>query len=88
MWQDLGLARLVERGQRLVHQQQARAGERAADGGALLFPWKASPAGGRADAICLCGPPPVELTGSDFGANQRQTKFCRTVREQAPVLKT
>jgi hypothetical protein len=36
--QDLGLARLVERGQRLVHQQQARVGEqRAADGNALLL---------------------------------------------------
>ncbi len=37
--EDLGLARHVERGQRLVHQQDARLGEqRAADGHALLLP--------------------------------------------------
>ena len=36
--QDLGLALLVERGERLVHQQQARVGEqRAADRDALLL---------------------------------------------------
>jgi hypothetical protein len=36
---DLGLARVVERGKRLVHQHQSRAGDqRAADGNALLFP--------------------------------------------------
>ena len=36
--QDLGLARVVERGQRLVHQDQLRAGEqRAADRDALLL---------------------------------------------------
>ena len=37
--QDLGLARHVERGQRLIHEQNARLREqRAADGDTLFFP--------------------------------------------------
>ncbi|MNL88004.1 hypothetical protein D3C87_2174620 [compost metagenome] len=35
--QDFGLARLVQRRQRLVHQQQARLGEQGASDGDALF---------------------------------------------------
>ena len=73
--QDLGLARLVERGERLVHQQEARAGEqRPADRDALLLAAgeSARPAvEQRADAEQLDDVVEVARCARAAGANQR-----------------
>ena len=93
--QDLLLARGVERGERLVHQQQPRAREqRAADRDALLL--AAGEAGGPAieqvaDAEQLDDAGDLGRRRAASAANQRpKSRFCRTVRcgKSRPSWKT
>jgi hypothetical protein len=90
--QQLGLARGVQRGQRLVHQQQARAGgQRAGDGHALAL--AARQAGGPArqqvaDAQQLDGllQRHAPLGGRHAAPAEVQVALHRQVREQAGLL--